>query len=723
MATIIRKVAFENFYNYYGRYEDNEYEFGTGINIVSADNNMGKSKFYNGFLWLLEDRVYDSDIKGPVDAGQSLERMASGKAKAEDESFKVGFRVTFTNGDASYTVEKHAAFRRAGGELTHGPATIDVMETRDNRDRPVMDRAEREDIIHEVFLPRAIRPYALLQGESMDRLVDLSSKEALSGTIDALAGISTLKGVCEMARRMWKKAEDLYQKAGLEKMRNDKARQEGMEKRKRLNALIEKAEQGIASAREELANARHRKEGLEAYISNSDKRMRIRGKLDRARGEAERRTRAISETELSITSRLFDEDRPWLLMGLEDELEEYRKRRVGHIRDLANPARPGEPVPGGGDGSMVILLPAGSPDSSSLERMLERGVCEVCGQPAPRNSEAWEHIKLILNRPGSKPRENRNDFGVFYDSLEKSVSPYLGAIPKVMADIDAVREGLDGEREALEDLDKRLEAMFTELSNAGGGGDSSEFDDKSKLAEYHNATVTITRTERAIEEMGRNLNTWRLALAQEMGKQAGLDNDLSMQRNEDFARAMKDVFDAATETKERIFAETIAALESEANDKYALLTRGNQSSGGRLAFERSGDIVNVSIRDVRNGEITGLGTGFQRMKQLAIVMAVISSKVGGEKRFDYPFISDAPFSEFGENFMANFFDVAPRVLPQSIILIKELYDPNDADYLTPFGRKIMERMREGRMPGTFHVNEIREKADTTGLVTSHKRYV
>lgn len=50
MATIINSVAFENFYNYYGSYEHNEYKFKPGINIVNADNNMGKSKFYNGFM-------------------------------------------------------------------------------------------------------------------------------------------------------------------------------------------------------------------------------------------------------------------------------------------------------------------------------------------------------------------------------------------------------------------------------------------------------------------------------------------------------------------------------------------------------------------------------------------------------------------------------------------------------------------------------------------------
>ena len=63
MGTIIRSISFCNFYNYYGSYEDNTYTFTEGINIINADNNMGKSKFYNGFLWVLGVLVFDSGLK------------------------------------------------------------------------------------------------------------------------------------------------------------------------------------------------------------------------------------------------------------------------------------------------------------------------------------------------------------------------------------------------------------------------------------------------------------------------------------------------------------------------------------------------------------------------------------------------------------------------------------------------------------------------------------
>jgi DNA sulfur modification protein DndD len=53
-----------NFYNYYGSFEQNTYRFREGINIVNADNNMGKSKFYNGILRILKDEVHSKIERG-----------------------------------------------------------------------------------------------------------------------------------------------------------------------------------------------------------------------------------------------------------------------------------------------------------------------------------------------------------------------------------------------------------------------------------------------------------------------------------------------------------------------------------------------------------------------------------------------------------------------------------------------------------------------------------
>jgi len=712
MATIINSVAFENFYNYYGSYEHNEYKFKPGINIINADNNMGKSKFYNAFMWILRDQVYDSDIKAFADANESLIKMASGKAKSEDKKFKVGVRVVFTNDNKTYTIEKYSKFTNRNGEIAHEPSVLEIMVNENNGDTPVDDYSEKQDIINRVFIPLALRNYALLQGESMDRLVDLSSKKALSDTIDTLAGISVLKGICDISRKQSKKADELYQQMDSENSENDTAKQRDKEKRNQLSKLIEDSQVEIENDRDELNAAKTRKEELDAYISNSSKRIEIRAELERNNIEIGNVKTTIERIESSITKKIFDEENPWLLMGLSDELDAFDAKREKHIGDVAQMNN---------DGALVIMLPEGSPDTSSLERMLKNEVCEVCGQPAAMHSEAWEHIKMILDRP-KKISTTRNDFGQFYGFLQKSASSYSRSIPKIDDRIESTRNQLDEIKEHLEELQAKHDEILIELNNAGGNEDNSEQKDKVVLSDYGAVNATISSKESAITRKEKDILIWKNSLEQINKRLNSYKKNTATQKYEDFAVLMREINDIINQTKDDIFDKTISALAKEANEKYVALTSGNQSSGGILKFERNHDIVNVSIRDVQNGVITGLGTGFQRMKQLAIVMAVISSKIGDEKKFDYPFISDAPFSEFGENFISNFFRVAPSVFTQSIIMIKELYDPKANDYLTAFGRKILEDMKSGKLPGTFYVNVIKDKTDTTGLVTSHKCY-
>ena len=712
MGTIIKSVAFENFYNYYGSYEANEYQFKAGINIVNADNNMGKSKFYNGFMWMLRDQVYDSDIKAFVDANESLVKMASGKAKAEDHLFKVGFRVIFTNGDVEYTVEKYSNFSTSDGELLHTPSMMSVLKKENNADIPVLDKDEQMDIINKVFIPLSIRNYALLQGESMDRLVDLSSKKALSDTIDTLAGISILKGICDTSCKMAKMADSLYQTKDSENSKNDTAKQREKAKRTAFIQNIEKLKEEIEAAKDEFNAAKRKKEELDAYISNSTKRIEIRSKLDANTIAIKDAKKNIDDIEMSITKRLFDEENPWLLMGMQDELEVFDAKREKYIGELARM---------NDDGALVIMLPEGSPDTSSLERMLKTEVCEVCGQRAHKGSGAWNHIKMILDRP-KKISTTRNDFKDFYGMLQKSASSYLMSIPRLGSKIEDVKVRLDKMKDDLDELEEKKNDIFTELNNAGGNADNSEYNDRNIVADYRRVNSDITEKENEINGKNKMVEKMEDALAAINQKLSSYKKAADVEKYEEFAQVLAKINTVIEETKDDIFGRTIEALAQNANEKYKALTSGNQSSGGILDFQRDHDIVNVTIRDVNNGEITGLGTGFQRMKQLAIVMAVISSKIGDEKMFDYPFISDAPFSEFGENFINNFFAVAPEVFSQSIIMIKELYDPNADDLLTPFGRRILDKMNKGQIRGTFYVNVIEEKADTTGLVTTHKCY-
>jgi DNA sulfur modification protein DndD len=586
------------------------------------------------------------------------------------------------------------------------------MKHENNADTPILDKEQQLNVINRIFIPLSLRPYALLQGESMDRLVDLSSKQALSNTIDTLAGISVLKGICEIAKKMAKKAEALYKQVDSQNSSNNKAKLLDTQKRDSFQQRKEELLEHIENAEAESAAAKAKKEELDAYISNSKRRNQIRLRLERINNEIADKEAEIEKIETSITKRIFDDENPWLLMGLGDELDTFKEKREKYVGELAVQNN---------DGALVIMLPEGSPDTSSLKRMLENEICEVCGQPASKHSKAWEHIKLILERP-KKVSTTRNDFGQFYGALDKSASYYSLTIPRIEDKIEKIKDALDDTKDELKELLTSKEEIFTELNNAGGNVDNSEFDDKALVTDFDSAVTTIKDKEHEISNLQSQISTLDSSIEKLNAQLKKYGKNSETEKFEDFFNLLKSIEIIINDTKEKIFDRTIKTLEQEANIKYKQLTEGNQSSGGKLVFKKEHDVVNVSIRDVNNGVITGLGTGFQRMKQLAIVMAIISSKIGNEQKFDYPFISDAPFSEFGGKFISNFFKVAPGVFSQCIIMIKELYDPDSKDYLTALGREVLADMQSDKLPGTFYVNVIEEKADTTGLVTSHKCY-
>jgi hypothetical protein len=710
MATIIKSVSFQNFYNYYGSFDNNTYYFKEGINIVNADNNMGKSKFYNGILWLLKDTVYDSDLKRMVSASSSFFKMASGKALNEETNFDIGVKIVFAENIDKYSVSKIVQFKKDGDSWKTNEK-LDILQTIDNRDIPVLDVADKEKIIKKI-IPAELMNYALLQGESMEELVDLSSHNGLSSTIEALAGIKNLIDICDISK-------DLSQKT--RKLSNDKEKEINstnqkitglIQERETLEGRIESTTTQIEIYNTELSEAKKKKDTLEAILLNAQNREKFRGVQQALQNEIKRLKDEKDNKEKSITSLLFSENSPWILMGLQDQIFLFDKRRQELTAEIAIQKAIDNP----------IKLPEGSPDIPSLQRMIRTHICEVCGQPAPENSEPWKHIKMVMERPANKGKSTKNDFGSFYSGIQTTVGSFSLSILKIASLIQQYREKIDNLEDLINQKEEEKETAKLEFLNAGGSEGSSDVTDKQNISDYTLAERTIEKKEEDIRKAEKSIKDWNTRLKQIEDEIKGISTNSEIENYRNFKETMASIEYIFHNSKVRIFNRIIEQLNTNANEKYIELTKGNLSAGGKLVFQPQTDgTVQVSIKNINDGELTGLGTGFQRMKQLSIIMAIISSKIGN-KQFDYPFISDAPFSEFGDNFINNFFKIAPNVFKQSIIFIKELYDPASENYLNDLGNKILKKMENGEIPGTFYVNLIEEKADTTNLVTKNKCY-
>lgn len=707
MGTFIKSISLQNFYNYYGSYEDNTYTFKEGINIINADNNMGKSKLYNGFLWILDDQVYDSDDKRYYPVSESYNKMMSKKASRENVELDMGVTILYESEGVWYKVCKEVHCKLEDGSWLFFPST-NVLMTTDNEDMPIMDKQKQQDAIR-MLIPADMEKYALLQGESMERLVDLSTLNGLENTINALADINNLIRMCGLASELVKQAKQEYNK---EETKNRGASNEILklrEERDNLEKWIEDANKKIELARQELIKAKEKEQQYESEFFSSKKRIQLRHEYEEECAKLDSLKREKAEQELSITSRLFDENCPWILMGLGNETGDFDANRIELTKKITAQEISQNPQ---------ILLPDDSPDAPSLRRMLEHEHCEVCDREAKKGTAPWLHIKKVLERPHKEMRTSAS-FMQFYSGLQNATGRYEATIPQIKESFEQYMNHIYDLDDQIEAQERIVEAKENELTLVGIEN-STEEEDRKVLSGYNQAKQTISNKNEEIQRWTGKIKIWDSALTkakEELDKRQGSTPIRKAKELYDNMQVIKTMFDS---TRERIFKSIVDNLQTAANEMYSDLTKGNQTFGGTLTFDRLDDgTVRVSVIDSQGEELYGNGTGFQRMKQLAIVMSIISSKVGN-KSFDYPFISDAPFSEFSWNFMNNFFEIAPNVFRQSIIMIKDLYDPADDNLINEHGKAIVEQMNNGLLQGSFYVNYAETRADAGNLVT--KKY-
>lgn len=727
MATIINRFAFKNFYNYYGDYAQNSYYFKTGLNIINADNGMGKSKCFNGILWILRDQIYDSDTRSIKSARLEPLKMLSDRAKLCEISPECGVIIEFEDDRFRYSIEKRIKFtKKVDDASTSNPddwniseAFIDINKTDlyTNNSTCVYDIEEQEEIIKNKLINSTIQPYALLQGEAIDEIVDLSNSSKLTNTIETLTDIKELN-VIEKSCTYFSKLSRTDLKKKQETCTENRAQFEDLQKKiDDLEKKKDNIELQISKYKEELQKATEKVKSIQSQIANTEERVKYQTLFKKIEKEEDELHLQIENKLATINENIFRSYIPWILIGTEGKVgifteikEKYSEERLK--RKIKN--NPTELI------STLGILPEGSPDDVSLEKMLKEHICFVCGKPFEEGDDSHKHIQMLRNRSKSlslASEKKESDMHNFFDSIHTSVAKYINT--------DHIFGSIAKERVAIKELQNKLKKKEEEKEDAKssffnyGGNKTSLFgeSDQNLLSLYNKALWDIEHYKKCVTEAQNHISEIANNIKNYEDKLSNLGGDKVPAQYAELVDVISDATQIFDNTKKRIYDEVISNLEKKSNEYYKLLTEGNNVLGGTMRFEKTSyDAIEVKVINDKGDELSGASEGFQRMKKIAVVMAIISSKIG-EKKFNYPFIADAPFSAFGKNFINNFFKTVPSVFNQSIILIKDLYDINDKIYLSDEGRNILEKMKNGEMEGTFYVNFIEEESDPTKLET------
>lgn len=726
MSTIINSISLCNFYNYYGDYDKNTYEFNSGLNVIVADNGAGKSKLFNGFLWILKDQVIDSDetdrIKKvvPIENKNSyMINMISDKEKNEidfDEEIKCGVKLSFSDDYYEYEIEKSFyAIRISKGVITDAnnwdyglnePIVI-------RRDKllldtvTILDKSEKRQIIAKVILPKFWK-YALLQGEEVDNILDFNNKESLKDAIDTLSSVNKVDTLTELTHKLLGKASDDLTKERKKVVKNEKEYDHLVQKRKEIEKSIEQNKRTLNRTTENLNKAKDERDALFNFIKNAQKRQQVRSEIDEINRNLRKLDKEHSDFLNSLNDNFFDEQSAWLLYHTGSYGEEFIEIKEQYLaqrneKTLLHNIKQG-------DTSFFLKLPEGSPDSYSLKKMLEDEKCYVCGQDAFKDSKEWKHIENVLTAH-TKPKKKtslttKQDFVGLLNRLQMESQAFYNQIERVWEEVlDARRKDI-GYRDEKKELIRRRSECENELSGLGGSG---QIEDDQKINQFAASQQRIDRFDSEINTCRSEISWLERELITTRKKEESLANSDKLSKWISRQDMIIDMHNIAVGARKRIYDRTIKKLEDRSNFFYANLIKDNQSNGGRIRIVRESEYsYSIEIRDVQGNKIFGLSEGFQRMKKLAVIMGII--EIGNQGRMmNYPLIADAPISAFGKSFMKGFFDQVPKVFNQSIIMVKDLYDNTKSSLLNEMGEMVLEGIKSN--PGSFHINEIKFKDD------------
>jgi DNA sulfur modification protein DndD len=706
MASIIDSISFKNFFNYYGDYEI-RYDFEDGVNIVVADNGAGKSKFFNAFLWLFYDQILDSDDKIKKSIKEVAVKIISDKAKNETpigDSLDCGIQVEYSTGRYKYKIRKSFTATRISEnitsfeswQITMNDDEIDKTELILHKYKPVYDAEEKANIIKKLILPN-LRQYSFFQGEEVDSIIDFGKKTSIEEAVRTLTDISKYEELVKLSKYYKDSAEkDLNRQIRANSEHNDRL-EKAIEIKQNIETTLKNDELKLKEFEKAYDDAEAEKNELEQNFGNAQKR----NELDILIKEKNRKVNEVAEeyTNLleGINSRFYDGNFSWISLGF-DNIEDEFKNKIQHFREVHYAKKSST-----NEDHNFHFLPLNSPDSMSLKNMIDHEHCYVCNRPAKSGSPEHDHFIKLRNRPSDEKKDDfvKNNLENFFSELQINAQPFYNKISNIEDSILKTREKESILNDRLTKLKKELKILKDQRKDILIAGNSDE-DALTIINRYKGSIRRISDATNQIERLKENIKKLKSQIS-------NTEKEISSLRPKDLPAGFllnyqicTDISIAIQNAKERVFDNMISKLESYANQHFQNLIKYNEMAGGQLKFEKTpSGSIEFNYIDSKGNNVAGAAEGFQRMKKFSVVMAVISANT---TKYNYPLLADAPLSAFGSAFTEGFFEAIGEVFPQSIILVNDLYDKDDAMKINDLGKKIIK----APMVKSVYVNQVKE---------------
>ena len=670
---LIKRITIDNFQSYYG---SQTLEFSQGLNLVIGNGGKGKSKLFNAFYWVLFGKIYITGIGWcstdtlPHSSKMSMwkHEFINNKALYEAHTgdiVKASVQVELTDDKGTeYVIERFVvAKRKPAGEWNSAEAwEVGSNSIKIQFDSPngtlYKDGIVAEGKISELF-PDGIRNYIWFQGESLESLINFRDKETLKAAVKHISYFPYYEKLSEIISKSKDKIERQEVNATRAANKHNNAVKQILANIENLRLKIsgeEKKQQTLQSEIDTIQLALSEDEtkmsGLASYTSLVSKYKQCEVDI------------AKLNQEIFALDALMRKQLPelWVLRGCQDLLKECKALIENHKEE---------------ENTLPEKKYLDNPSRAKLEEIIRDHRCFVCGSKVEEGNEAYHYIIERMRLQDEYLREMEDYTNNL--QLNKQFNMYVGKIQDYPDELCRSISSIDKQ---YNDIDERLTKLLAQRKRKLD--DKEELDKEIDEIKKKHGIDPVRQAESA-GIIGTNIRVSRSNLERKqrdmtMSKNAmmGLKRDLRDAEEEYSRLSSKDssvVSVPETEWKNiSIFLEDICKRVQE-NARKILLRKIEDRANlfyKKFTEHDRGYKGNVKIGDDYTIEFdAGLNTSHEDRKKMSIINALLSLNQEAMNIY-YPFISDAPTSNFDIDTSQTYLYGIKDIFKQSIIMTKDV---------------------------------------------------
>jgi DNA sulfur modification protein DndD len=697
----INKIKLTNFKSYYG---EQEFNFSEGLNIISGKIGTGKTSLYEAFQWILLNNMSDSfSVDEDFILNKKFE-FESLKSKSPEIHAKIELEViaeSESNSAITYQISKTNVYvlNEDSYMFSETNTLLSYDEPRTGNAKLIDDYREVEAKLNELF-PEKLRRYLLFKGETLNQLIDFSNPVTLEQAVKQISHLPLFTRMTRIINQLINQTDRKYRNKLQANARDQK-------KFSKLKNDLEIKEKEKEDSKKKFNKAVEDLETLEIKETEYTEKLSFIAGFPDLKEEESRlkyeRSKAFDQLEeldkigkqKFINKWILAKGHP-LLDAADVELRKFIQSRLDQIAKNKN------------------QLELGVPGDHLINKMINEKTCLICGTKEKDKPDLVEVLKTHLD-------VNKEFKNVLSDEIEdlndkvKDIVRNISFIKNTTLNIiDDLKKHIKNSRdiesektncvEALKKTEEKINDLVKEK-----GYQILQLDPKAitnALRRLRDDKKTINNQKVFYDRKDTDLNNEIRKLKKDLEGLSGIQvesiENIPEKKALNYLEEIKNIIEEKVK-QEKI--DLIDKIEKEANKiQKNIIEQSIDNEIIVLYVNIDRDDYSISFIDKDGNPNPGHGAQ-ETLAKMSLISSVL--KLSNEyKQESYPFIVDAPASNFDDTITKPFIKSVSDNFSQGIVILKDIHLEIDNYKKESFTNTIysIEKISDGKEESTITNN-------------------